>query len=151
MKQCELCDYVTSVRWATFRGVRQMFVVVLLLAGCPAEEPPACKAVNTSCQPGYLPTFDNVFANTLEQKCGMGSSCHSSIGKAGNLVLDDQATAYQQLMLEGRVKPMDPGCSEMIVRTDSPGHDYQMPPGDPLSEPERCALVQWVQLGATNP
>ena len=44
-----------------------------------------------------------------------------------------------------RVSPGDAACSLMIVRTDSPGADYQMPPGDPLSEPERCALIQWVQ------
>lgn len=130
--------------------MRQIFVVVLLLAGCAEEQPPACKTVNTSCQPLYQPTFDNVFANTLEQKCGTGSSCHSSVGRAGNLVLDDQVLAHQQLLLEGRVKPNDAACSEMIVRTDSPGHDYQMPPGDPLTEQERCALIQWVQQGA-NP
>jgi len=44
--------------------------------------------------------------------------------------------------------PGNPGCSLMIVRTDSPGASYQMPPGDPLSEPERCALIQWVLAGA---
>ena len=36
----------------------------------------------------------------------------------------------------------------MIVRTSSPGADYQMPPGDPISAAERCALIQWVQAGA---
>jgi hypothetical protein len=46
------------------------------------------------------------------------------------------------------VKPGDPSCSKMIVRTDSPGEDYQMPPGDPLTPEERCALIQWVQMGA---
>ena len=126
-----------------------MFVVVLLLAGCPDEPPPACKTVDTSCSELYDAThFQDVFTNTVQQKCGVGSSCHSAIGRAGNLVLDNEATAYQQLMLEGRVKPGDPSCSEMIVRTDSPGTDYQMPPGDPLSEPERCALIKWVEAGA---
>jgi hypothetical protein len=36
----------------------------------------------------------------------------------------------------------------MIVRTDSPGASYQMPPGDPLGVAERCALIQWVRAGA---
>ena len=56
--------------------------------------------------------------------------------------------AYDNLLVLGRVKPSDPSCSEMIVRTDSPGKDYQMPPGDPLTPEERCALIQWVQMGA---
>lgn len=124
-------------------------LLVCALAGCPSEPPPACKAVDTSCAPGYVPSFDNVYANTIEQKCGSTmSACHSAAGRAGNLSFETQAVAHAQLMLAGRVKPGDPGCSEMIVRTDSPGKDYQMPPGDPLSEPERCALIQWVQAGA---
>ena len=52
------------------------------------------------------------------------------------------------LMQQGRVKPNDPSCSEFIVRTDSPGTDYQMPPGDPLRPEERCALIKWVDMGA---
>ena len=78
----------------------------------------------------------------------MRSSCHSAAGHAGGLSLADQQTAYTELMKEGRVKPGDPSCSEMIVRTSSPGADYQMPPGDALAEPARCALIQWVQQGA---
>lgn len=129
--------------------MRQLFVVVLLLAGCPEEPPPACKMVNTSCNELYDATsFKDVFANTVSQKCGVGSSCHSTVGRAGELVLDNEATAHEQLLLQGRVKPNDASCSEMIVRTDSPGKDYQMPPGDPLSEPERCALIKWVEAGA---
>jgi hypothetical protein len=59
----------------------------------------------------------------------------------------DQQHAFDALRA-GRVVPGDPGCSKMIVRTDSPGATYQMPPGDPLSEPARCALIQWVAAGA---
>jgi hypothetical protein len=124
-------------------------VVVSLLAGCPSDLPPACITVDTSCAPGYVPTFTNVYTNTLEVTCGSRmSSCHSATGRAGGLSFADQQTAYDQLMAKGRVKPFDPGCSEMVVRTSSPGADYQMPPGDPLDEPERCALIQWVQQGA---
>jgi len=59
----------------------------------------------------------------------------------------DEQHAFDALRA-GRVFPGDPGCSKMIVRTDSPGATYQMPPGDPLSEPVRCALIQWVAAGA---
>ena len=124
-------------------------LLVCVLAGCPSDPPPECITVDTSCAPGYVPTFDNVYANTIRVGCGaMMSSCHSDSGRAGGLSFADQQTAYDQLMLEGRVKPGDAACSEMIVRVHGVGEDYQMPPGDPLAEPARCALVQWVQQGA---
>ena len=71
--------------------------------------------------------------------------------------MSDAATAYTNLLAPSgrdpsrhRVVPGDAGCSLVIVRTHSPGADYQMPPGDALRAPERCALVQWVQNGAKN-
>ena len=76
------------------------------------------------------------------------SSCHSASGLAGGVSFADQQTAYDHLMLSGRVKPGNAGCSEMIVRTSSPGKDYEMPPGSPLSAATQCALIQWVQNGA---
>jgi len=126
-------------------------LVVLLLAGCPEDPPPACITVDTTCSPGYVPTFENVYNNTMREGCGsMKSSCHSAAGRAGGMSLADIDTAYAQLLdpAQGRVKPGDPACSEMIVRTNSPGADYQMPPGDALAAPAQCALVQWVQMGA---
>ena len=66
-------------------------------------------------------------------------------------ILADRATfeRINQNDLDGRImaSPAAVGKS-LIVRTDSPGADYQMPPGDPLSAPERCALIHWVQNGA---
>jgi hypothetical protein len=104
--------------------------------------------VDTACPPLYSPTFDNVYAMTLRDGCGsQRSSCHSASGKQGGMSFEDEAHAYAAL-LAGRVVPGDPGCSKMIVRTDSPGASYQMPPGDPLGAAERCALIQWVQAGA---
>ena len=118
------------------------------LAGCTTSPPPSCIAVDTTCAPLYAPTFDNVYAMTLRNTCGSErSSCHSAAGKQGGMSFEDESHAYAAL-LAGRVMPGDPGCSKMIVRTDSPGAAYQMPPGDPLGEPERCALIQWVQAGA---
>jgi len=122
-----------------------------LLGGCATDAPPTCVTVDTTCAPLYAPTFDNVYTKTLRDTCGSArSSCHSAAGKQGGMSFEDEAHAYAAL-LAGRVVPSDPGCSKMIVRTDSPGAGYQMPPGDPLSEPERCALIQWVQAGAPGP
>ena len=99
--------------------------------------------------PGYMPIFPKVYSNTLMPNCGYNDgSCHSASGRAGGLSFATEQDAFDGLMMLGRVKPGNPSCSEFIVRTNSPGKDYQMPPGDPLSTEEQCALVQWVQDGA---
>jgi hypothetical protein len=133
--------------------------LVVALAGCPRDPRPACITVDTTCAAGYVPTFDNVYNNTLKNTCGStSSSCHSASGHQGGMSLAGEATAYQSLLAtsgldapRARVVPGDPACSLMIVRTSSPGADYQMPPGEPLSAVERCALIQWVANGAPGP
>jgi hypothetical protein len=117
-----------------------------------------CITVDTTCAPGYVPTFDNVYQNTLQNSCGSTrASCHSATGHQGGLSMADEATAYADLLAMSpnynrpRVSPGDAACSLMIVRTNSPGTDYQMPPGEPLTKEEQCALVQWVQMGAPGP
>jgi len=130
-------------------------VSLAISAGCPGPDAaPACIDVDTTCQPLYVPTFNNVYTNTLQNGCGSTSvSCHSREGHQGGMSFEDPQTAYDAL-LNGRVEPGDPSCSKMIVRTGSPGADYQMPKG-PLSvalgPKEFCALIQWVQNGAPGP
>ena len=122
------------------------------LGGC-TEQPPACiTTIDLACQPLYVtPSFDPVYNMTLKTTCGSDrSSCHSATGHMGGMSFETEATAYAAL-LDGRVMPGDAECSKMIVRTSSPGKDYQMPIGDPLSAPEACALIQWVQAGAPGP
>lgn len=134
-------------------------VVAALLAGCPSTPPPACITVDTTCAPLYPPTFDNVWTNTLAKSCGnTNSSCHSATGHQDGLAMTDEAGAFSALLAASgrdpsrmRVVPGNPACSLLIVRTDSPGTDYQMPQGDPLRASERCALLQWVQCGAPGP
>jgi hypothetical protein len=136
--------------------MRRIAVVVLAFAaGCPSSsDPPACITVDTMCQPLYVPTFDNVYTNTLKDGCGSERvSCHSREGLKGGMSFEDPQHAYDAL-LAGRVEPGNPACSDMIVRTGSPGADYQMPKGPTsaaLSVAEQCALVLWVQNGAPGP
>lgn len=131
--------------------MRSRFVVALALAGCPGDAPPECIEVDLDCAPLYVPTFENVYDNTLSGTCGSQRvACHSAAGMKGGMSFEDPATAHAAL-LAGRVVPGNPGCSEMIVRTSSVGESYQMPPGSPLPENERCALIQWVQMGAPGP
>lgn len=125
-------------------------VVLAGLAGCPADPPPECTTIDTSCAPGYVPNFTNVYNNTLAEGCASTRSCHSATGKAGDLVMSDQQTAYDQLLdaAQDRVRPGDPACSELIVRVHGIDEDYQMPPGNPVPVTHRCALVHWVLQGA---
>jgi hypothetical protein len=134
------------------------WMLLVVLAGCPSDEPPpACITVDTSCLPGYQPTFHDVYENTLVPDCSMTSACHSTAGHQANLSFGDgEAAAYAALMQNSsidtsrpRVVAGDPACSLLIVRTDSPGTAYQMPKGNPLTTQESCALIQWVQAGAT--
>lgn len=135
---------------AARRAVMVGLGACVALGGCPGEPPPACITVDTTCAPQYVPTFDNVYDNTLRLDCGSSrGACHSASGEGG-MSLADPVIAHASL-LAGRVKPGDPACSEMIVRTHHPGRDYEMPPGAPLAEAERCALLQWVLAGAPGP
>ncbi|MGE0870160.1 MAG: hypothetical protein AB7P03_16465 [Kofleriaceae bacterium] len=127
-------------------------VVALVLAahGCK-EPPPECKMLEAECSPLYIPTFDNVYNMTISKSCGIDrSSCHSPTGESGTSFATIEA-AYGGLIEGGLVKPFDPMCSELVVRTSSPGKDYQMPPGDALSPSTRCALIKWVEAGAPGP
>jgi len=127
---------------------REIGLATALVTGCAGDPLPACITVDASCAPLYAPTFDNVYTMTLHDTCGsQRASCHSAAGMSGGMSFADPPHAFAALR-NGRVVPGDPGCSKMIVRTDSPGASYQMPPGDPLSPAERCALIQWVQAGA---
>jgi len=132
--------------------VRKMLIPLAVLfgglAGCTSDAMPACITVDTTCAPLYMPTFDNIYTRTLRDSCGsQRSSCHSAAGRQGGMSFEDETQAFAALRA-GRVVPGDPGCSTMIVRTDSPGASYQMPPGDALSAAERCVLIQWVAAGA---
>ncbi|CAN5889569.1 hypothetical protein BH11MYX3_BH11MYX3_40430 [soil metagenome] len=132
--------------------MRWLFLVVTLVVasactGCSKEPPPACTTVDLACAPLYIGTFVAVYSQTISMDCGSDKgSCHSADGDSG-LSFATEQEAYDHL-LESYVTPGDPGCSEMIVRTSSPGKDYQMPQGNALSEPEQCALRKWVEAGA---
>lgn len=123
-----------------------------LLAACGPDDL-ECVEVSAACDPTFTPSYDQVFTEILEPKCGVeGGACHSQAGAQGGLVLDGNADeAYQMLldMAEGRVLPNDPGCSELVIRTEAlsrPG--LLMPPGSPLSAGERCSIIQWIEMGA---
>jgi len=120
------------------------------VAACGDDDALTCVEVDLTCQPLYEPTFDNVFANTLAVKCGTGgSTCHSSEGHQAGLILDDKEQAHMLLLEHDRVIPGMPSCSLLIERVYARSSEMRMPPGpSALSDPERCALAQWIANGA---
>jgi len=134
-------------------------LLLSLVASCgdDAEEQtqPSCiELPTTACNPDYTPTFDRIFTETLQRNCAQTNSCHSSQGRQGGLSFTDATESYALLLGQAdgkaRVIPNDAACSELVVRTHSVGKAWQMPPGTPLREGERCAIRQWIQNGA-NP
>lgn len=121
----------------------------LLACNGDADEAGACTTPPpASCAPLYEPTFDQLFARTLQPSCGVsGSSCHASEGRQGGLAFASADESYDLLVSRGRVKAGDPACSEVMVRVLSTGRD-RMPPGRALDPGAQCALSQWIANGA---
>ena len=118
--------------------------ITLLLLGCGSSP---CVDLPVSCDPLYEPTFDNVYTNTLQPTCGFeGTACHSADGAQGGLVFAELEASYDNVL--DRIEPGDPACSLLIQRIDAPDVADAMPPGDPLSEAERCAIRMWIDAGA---
>jgi hypothetical protein len=109
--------------------------------------------LNAACSPLYTPTFDQIFARTLQPTCAAsGSSCHAAEGAKGGLVFEDLSVSYQSLVGQGgeaaRVAPGDAACSPLIERLRPSDPARGMPPGAPLSDAELCAFVLWINDGA---
>lgn len=120
----------------------------------PAAPPPCVENLNVDCTDVLLspPIYSKIFPGIIQQKCTLGSSCHSADGAMGGLVLANADDTYDALLgLQGGTKsvlPFDPKCSPLMVRLASRDPEYVMPKGSPLSEAAICDFVQWIKLGA---
>ncbi len=130
-----------------------MIALTLGLAACTGGSD-CVTTIDAGCTPLYPPTFDNIYMNTLQKTCAQnGTACHSPQGRMGGLYYSDPDTAYRLLrgMVDGRARvlPGDPACSILVERIEGPSSlGQQMPPGMPLPESERCAIEQWIWMGA---
>ncbi len=130
------------------------FLMLALLTGCPsdpeAEPPVACLdgGVTQVCTPAYEPTYDQIFATTLQPTCAKsGVSCHAPQGPQGGLDFADKESSYTRL-LQRAVRPGSPECSLLVQRIIATDGRFRMPPGRSISEGEQCAIIQWVAGGA---
>ncbi len=140
-----------------FWRISSLLAGALLACGCggggETEPGPSCSAkIDLTCAPLYTPTFDQIYKRTLHPTCAQaGGSCHSAEGAMGSLVFADPDDAYAALLgqsgAEARVVPGDAVCSLIVDRLYDTGSQV-MPPGAPLADAERCAVVLWIQNGA---
>lgn len=124
-------------------------LVVLACAACaaPSEgEQTACVTMNLDCRPLVAPpTFDAIYTNILQPTCAAGGGpCHNS--GAGNLDMRSADVAYAALA--SRIDPSTIGCSTLARRLETTDEAFRMPPGSKLSEPQLCAIRQWMAQGA---
>lgn len=139
---------------------RRWGLAFVLGVGCSSstpEEAPQCVPVKADCAPLYEPSYEAVFARTLNPTCGVaGSSCHQSPGEGtkGGLAFDTPDVAYATLTDTKRtwrlVDPGNPGCSKIVYRISAHDLGMVMPPGRPLSAAEQCAITSWIAKGASR-
>lgn len=129
-----------------------LLVTTLLLSGCP--EDPCVEDLDLACTPlSQDVSWSNVYTLVLADNCSSGgTSCHAAEGAQGGLVLDDPDVAYEQLVEpesgSARVLAGDPSCSMLVRRLELEDDAEAMPPGDQLSEAQRCMVRLWIDGGA---
>lgn len=104
------------------------------------------------CAQSYPPTWDEVWAQTVQPSCTPGEdACHASAnasGSQGGLIFSDQATSYRSLLDGGFLDPEDPGCSDFMVRMLTEDPVLRMPPGMTVDEGHLCSITRWIEAGA---
>jgi Planctomycete cytochrome C len=109
--------------------------------------------LNTNCNALHDPQiYSTLFGEIIQPNCTAGTSCHSTDGAMGGLVLANADDTYDALLgTKGgtkRVVPRDPACSPLMVRFESPDPNYRMPRGVPLTEAQLCDFIKWIEQGA---
>ena len=123
------------------------------LIGLACDPSSQCLELNPDCSALYEPSFDQVYEQTLTSSCGVGAgSCHSAEGGQGGLVFSDPDESWELLTEDlghgPLVIPGDAGCSPLIQVLRTEDEALVMPPGDPLSDAELCAIEKWIDAGA---
>lgn len=138
--------------------------VVAVLAACgddgtDGEAPECVEGLSAACTARWAPTYDDIFDQVLEPRCGgatTGASCHYEAAPAGSLYLFDREMAYNALVNghaggAASVIPGDAACSPLILRLTSDDPGFRMPRGGAsFTAEELCTFVQWIESGAAQ-
>ncbi len=125
-------------------------LALLLVLGCDdASTEEVDPDFVKTCSPLYTPSFADLHERTLLPSCTTGA-CHGDTAPAAYLNFQTPAGTYTALVGDGSgtrlVVPGDQVASVLIQRIDS--STRSMPPGQPLSDEERCVIHKWVESGA---
>jgi hypothetical protein len=135
--------------------------LALLLGACSSDDPPGNGEPSCLSEPGPLdcdglygknPTFTQVYTNTLSLRCAT-SSCHSGTSPTGSMQLGTEDEAFESLHSDAttggpRVVGGDIQCGKVIVRLETHGEAWSMPPGTPLKPNDLCSVRHWIKNGA---
>ncbi|MFM8221255.1 MAG: c-type cytochrome domain-containing protein, partial [Planctomycetaceae bacterium] len=78
--------------------------------------------------------------------------CHGPDVQEGGLRLDIRRRAFQGGDTAAAIVPRNPGQSELLSRIEEQDTSRRMPQGaEPLAEPDRKLLRQWIAAGAKWP
>jgi hypothetical protein len=139
-----------------------LFTCALCEAACSGPDvtsqspPPTCvDDLNFTCAvQDDPPVYSTIYKRIIQPQCTLGSSCHSTDGAMGGLVLANAEETYDALLgVKGgakRVVPRDAACSPLVVRLESHDPNFQMPRGSRLTDAELCDFVKWIQAGAQD-
>jgi hypothetical protein len=133
-------------------------LLIGLLTGCGGNVTPAPTSTGSSA----APTFERIQKQVFNVSCS-SDSCHSSVGRAGDLVLEEgqswdnlvnHAPANPVAKAEGwmRVRPKDPDMSLLMAKITSnlsSGEGVSMPYGAAPLPTETTDIVHaWIEAGA---
>ena len=137
---------------------RSTFVLLLFVsAACGDDGGTQClPELPADCTPSINTDFATLHRSLFSVRCGTsGNACHGEAGRKGNLVLQDEESAFKALLgLDGthaRVSVGDPRCSLLMERLETDDAAKRMPFGeDKLPEGLRCAVRKWIEDGAAQ-
>jgi hypothetical protein len=91
--------------------------------------------------------FQNQILPLLISRCAM-PGCHDAASKQKGVVLTD----YQQVMSTAKVKPFNPGGSDLyeVITDNDPDDRMPRPPAAPLTTEQKAMIRKWIEQGAKN-
>jgi hypothetical protein len=128
-----------SLRWLALAG--------LLVSCAPAPAPACAEAVIPDCSGTPVLDFATLESTVLRPSCVVMTACHSTLEHEGDLILDDPSIAYDQF--SRFVTPGDAHCSVVGERLTTTNVTRRMPPAGGLSDERRCAILAWIEAGAS--
>lgn len=101
--------------------------------------------LNSSCDPDTV-YFRNTILPLLVSSCGT-SNCHDQESHRDGIILTD----YRSIINTGKIKPGNPGDSELYESLTDDEDDLMPPPPMPaLSEDQISAVKKWIRQGALD-